>query len=112
MPAHPRRSAFAKPGTSSGGWSRGTPPARRPRDETRAPATLVEATFCAIADAGSIPAVSTFRQVTGRRVRVVQRAMPKPPLPAELDEFLSQPNPSVIATLAPDGSPHTAGTWY
>ncbi|HEX7300159.1 MAG TPA: PPOX class F420-dependent oxidoreductase [Solirubrobacteraceae bacterium] len=38
--------------------------------------------------------------------------MPKPPLPARLDEFLKQPNPSVIATLAPDGSPHTAATWY
>jgi PPOX class probable F420-dependent enzyme len=38
--------------------------------------------------------------------------MPKPPLPPELDEFLSQPNPSVIATLQPDGSPHTAATWY
>jgi PPOX class probable F420-dependent enzyme len=38
--------------------------------------------------------------------------MPKPPLPAELDEFLSAPNPSVIATLQPDGSPHTAATWY
>src|SRR4051812_24881108 len=38
--------------------------------------------------------------------------MPKPPLPAELVEFLAQPNPSVIATLGPDGSPHTAATWY
>lgn len=38
--------------------------------------------------------------------------MPKPPLPPELDEFLSQPNPSVIATLQEDGSPHTAATWY
>ncbi len=38
--------------------------------------------------------------------------MPKPPLPHELDEFLSQPNPSVIATLQPDGCPHTAATWY
>jgi PPOX class probable F420-dependent enzyme len=38
--------------------------------------------------------------------------MPKPPLPAELDQFLSQPNPSVIATLQPDGRPHTAATWY
>jgi PPOX class probable F420-dependent enzyme len=38
--------------------------------------------------------------------------MPKPPLPAELDDFLSQPNPSVIATLELDGSPHTAATWY
>jgi len=38
--------------------------------------------------------------------------MPKSPLPPELDEFLSQPNPSVIATPQPDGSPHTAATWY
>jgi hypothetical protein len=59
MPAHPRRPASAKPGKASGGWSRGTPPARRPRDENRAPDTLVDATSCAIADAGSIPAVST-----------------------------------------------------
>jgi PPOX class probable F420-dependent enzyme len=38
--------------------------------------------------------------------------MPKPPLPPELDEFLALPNPSVIGTLAPDGAPHTAATWY
>jgi PPOX class probable F420-dependent enzyme len=38
--------------------------------------------------------------------------MPKPPLPPELDEFLARPNPSVIATLQPDGGPHTAATWY
>jgi PPOX class probable F420-dependent enzyme len=38
--------------------------------------------------------------------------MPKTPLPPELDVFLSQPNSSVIATLQPDGSPHTAATWY
>src|SRR5258708_5140702 len=38
--------------------------------------------------------------------------MPKPPLPSELDEFLTQQNPSVIASLRPDGSPHTAATWY
>src|SRR5258708_6776384 len=43
----------------SGSWSRATPPARRSRDEIRAPATLVDATFYATADAGSIPAVST-----------------------------------------------------
>lgn len=34
------------------------------------------------------------------------------PVPPEVDEFLRQPNPSVIATLRPDGSPHTAATWY
>jgi PPOX class probable F420-dependent enzyme len=38
--------------------------------------------------------------------------MAKPPLPPELEEFLSQPNPSVIATLGPGGGPHTAATWY
>ena len=38
--------------------------------------------------------------------------MPKPPLPQELDEFLSRPNPAVIATLTADGSPHSAATWY
>lgn len=38
--------------------------------------------------------------------------MPQPPLPPELDGFLSQPNPSVIATVRPDGSPHTVATWY
>jgi PPOX class probable F420-dependent enzyme len=38
--------------------------------------------------------------------------MPKPPLPSKLEPFLSQPNPSVIASQAPDGSPHTAATWY
>jgi PPOX class probable F420-dependent enzyme len=38
--------------------------------------------------------------------------MPKPPLPEALEEFLKQPNPSVIASLRPDGSPHSAATWY
>jgi PPOX class probable F420-dependent enzyme len=38
--------------------------------------------------------------------------MPRPPVPPDIDEFLAQPNPSVIATLQPDGSPSTAATWY
>ena len=38
--------------------------------------------------------------------------MPQPPVPREVDEFLRQPNPAVIATLRPDGSPHTVATWY
>ena len=38
--------------------------------------------------------------------------MPKPPLPPELDAFLAEPNPSVIATVEPDGHPHTAASWY
>lgn len=38
--------------------------------------------------------------------------MPTVPVPPEVDEFLSRPNPAVVATLRPDGSPHTAATWY
>jgi len=38
--------------------------------------------------------------------------MPKPPLRPDLVAFLAEPNPSVIATIRPDGSPHTAATWY
>ncbi|HEX5619733.1 MAG TPA: PPOX class F420-dependent oxidoreductase [Solirubrobacteraceae bacterium] len=38
--------------------------------------------------------------------------MPNTPVPQELAEFLAQPNPSVIGTMDPDGSPHTAATWY
>jgi PPOX class probable F420-dependent enzyme len=38
--------------------------------------------------------------------------MPKPPIPQELELFLAQPHPAVIATLRPDGSPNTVATWY
>ncbi len=38
--------------------------------------------------------------------------MPSPPLPPEVDEFLRRPNPAVVASLRPDGSPHTVATWY
>ena len=33
-------------------------------------------------------------------------------LPPEIDAFLREPNPAVIATLRPDGSPHSVATWY
>src|SRR2546423_9380935 len=56
--AHPERVAPSAPGTPFGSWSFATRPAWRAEDEIRAPATLVEATFHATADAGSIPAVS------------------------------------------------------
>src|SRR5579864_5045529 len=39
-------------------------------------------------------------------------AMPKPPLPPALDQFLLEPNPSVIATISQDGRPHSTPTWY
>ena len=38
--------------------------------------------------------------------------MPISPLPDELRGFLAKPNPSVIATLRPDGQPVTVATWY
>lgn len=38
--------------------------------------------------------------------------MPPLPLPPEIDAFLRRPNPAVIASLRPNGSPHTVATWY
>ena len=38
--------------------------------------------------------------------------MPRVPVPAEVEAFLREPNPAVVATLRPDGSPHTVPTWY
>jgi PPOX class probable F420-dependent enzyme len=40
------------------------------------------------------------------------RFVPTSPLPAELRELLAKPNPSVIATVRPDGQPVTVATWY
>jgi PPOX class probable F420-dependent enzyme len=38
--------------------------------------------------------------------------MPRVPVPPEVDELLHRPNPAVVATLRPDGSPHSVPTWY
>ena len=38
--------------------------------------------------------------------------MPAAPVPPDVEEFLRKPNLAVVATLRPDGSPHTAATWY
>src|SRR6185503_10611426 len=38
--------------------------------------------------------------------------MPKPPIPEELQALLREPNPAVIATLKPNGAPHSVATWY
>src|SRR4051812_28657796 len=38
--------------------------------------------------------------------------MPKPPVPEIVAEFLRRPNPCVIASQNPDGTLHTAATWY
>ena len=34
------------------------------------------------------------------------------PVPPDVDAFLRRANPAVIATVRPDGSPHTVATWY
>ena len=38
--------------------------------------------------------------------------MPTAPIPPEIEEFLKKPNPAVVATIRPDGSPHSVATWY
>jgi PPOX class probable F420-dependent enzyme len=38
--------------------------------------------------------------------------VPRVPVPPEVEAFLSQPNPAIVATLRLDGSPHTVPTWY
>ena len=38
--------------------------------------------------------------------------MPPAPIPPEIEAFLRKPNPAVVATIRPDGSPHSVATWY
>jgi PPOX class probable F420-dependent enzyme len=38
--------------------------------------------------------------------------VPRVPVPADIDEFLRGPNPAVVATVRPDGAPHSVPTWY
>jgi PPOX class probable F420-dependent enzyme len=47
----------------------------------------------------------------GRRPLYPAR-VPSVPVPDAVGEFLARPNPAVVATLRPDGFPHTAATWY
>jgi PPOX class probable F420-dependent enzyme len=38
--------------------------------------------------------------------------VPHVPVPPDVDAFLALPNPAVVGTVRPDGSPHTVATWY
>jgi PPOX class probable F420-dependent enzyme len=42
----------------------------------------------------------------------IKLPVPKPPLPPDVEALLAKPNLAVIATVRPDGSPHSAVTWY
>lgn len=38
--------------------------------------------------------------------------MPRAPVPPEIETFLREPNPAIVATVRADGSPHSVATWY
>jgi PPOX class probable F420-dependent enzyme len=38
--------------------------------------------------------------------------MPKPPVPADVAEFLARPNYATISVVRPDGQPISYPTWY
>ena len=38
--------------------------------------------------------------------------MPRVPVPPDVSELLEKPYLAVVATVRPDGSPHTTATWY
>lgn len=38
--------------------------------------------------------------------------MPKPPVPADVAEFLTRPNYATISVVRPDGQPISYPTWY
>ena len=38
--------------------------------------------------------------------------MPRAPVPRSVEAFLAEPHFAVVASLRPDGSPHTTVTWY
>jgi len=38
--------------------------------------------------------------------------MPEPPLSADAEELLRVANPAVLATVRPDGTPHSAAVWF
>jgi len=38
--------------------------------------------------------------------------MPPPPLPPSVEALVRRANPAVVASVRPDGTPHTAATWY
>src|SRR3954451_20688995 len=77
MQARPARSAFARPGTLKRGWSPATPPARRARDENRAPATLVDAAHARLRTRVRFPPSPPLKAPLRRGFRVRARSRPR-----------------------------------
>ena len=48
----------------------------------------------------------------GTAHRATQAANAAGTRPPEIEAFLLEPNPAVVATLRADGSPHSVATWY
>jgi hypothetical protein len=48
-----------------------------------------------------------LRLIAGRKID-----MPKPPLPDHVVQHLQKPNHAVVASIRPNGMPHTAACWY
>src|SRR6185436_6157533 len=109
----------------------GSPPGASitPSSETNSVTTIraaICASPCCLVVAGRVvrrgPSVTCRRLRPGRAREVIARArrratgyeaaMPKPPLPPRLQEVLAKPNPAVIGSVSPDGSPNTVATWY
>ena len=38
--------------------------------------------------------------------------MPTGPVPPHVDALLKEPNPAVLASIRPDGTPHVSAVWY
>src|SRR3954451_24726563 len=82
MQARPARSAFARPGTLKRGWSPATPPARRARDEYRAPATLVDAAHARLRTRVRFPPSPPLKAPLRRGFRVVGAYLKRNPIEA------------------------------
>lgn len=51
-------------------------------------------------------------QTSANPTSIGEWTMARPPVPTNVEEFLSQPNPSVITTVRGDGQPVSVATWY
>ena len=84
----------------------------RSRTRSASRATLWGAAAIVIVVTLAVLLVHDVRTLERRVAHVGSRRCPAPPVPPEIEEFLRKPNPAVVATIRPDGSPHSVATWY